>query len=56
MGQMIFASQSNPVYFNDAQIDVNVDIDGKSLGDQELISYFGGNTVAISPAMYAVYQ
>lgn len=51
VGDMVFASQSNPVFFGDGRIDW-VDEDGK----KRTSNFFGGNTVAISPAMYAVFQ
>lgn len=50
MDKMVFASQSNPIYFADANLEWDNE---KKKGNKG--SFFGGNLVAISPAMYAVY-
>ena len=49
MGDMIYASQSNPSYFADGVIHYT-EKDGRSGKG----SFFGGNVIAESPSMYAV--
>ena len=50
VSEMVFASQSNPAYFGDGQLHY-LDENGTTRN----ASFFGGNTVAESPAMYAVF-
>lgn len=50
MEDMIFASQSNPIYFSEATLSWKDD-----LGVLTYETFFGGNTITLTPAMFALY-
>ena len=50
MADMVFASQSNPMFFGDGKLNYT-----NAKGQTETAGFFGGGTVAMSPAMYAIW-